>query len=205
MFVETLARQLRLPKGILGLLVARKMNSMNRDMNVFTLEALDVQPHHRVLDVGFGGGVSLQLLERAACLGQVMGVEMSNTMLAIARRTHRAALRAGRMQLKRGQMDDLSFPAEFFDGVCTVNTLYFWPDLAAGISSAHRVLKRGGKFALSFRPAKDMRKLSFTKHGFKLYDREVITRALAEQGFVDICLLEGQDAQLGFVCAVATK
>lgn len=109
------------------------------------------------------------------------------------------------MQLEQGHIAKLSFPADSFDCVCTVNTVYLWPDLAAGISAAHRVLKQGGKFALSFRPAKNMPNLPFTKHGFSLYDRTTITRALADQGFADIHVLEGQDAHLGFVCALATK
>lgn len=205
MFAKTLARQLNAPKGLLGLFVGRGMNSMNREMNVFTVRCLDVERHHRVLDVGFGGGVSLRLLNRAADLGQIVGVEMSGTMLATARCAHRDAIRAGRMRLERGRMESLPFADSAFDRVCTVNTLYFWTDLAAGIAGAHRVLDRGGKFALSFRPRADMLELPFTKFGFTLYDCETISRALTKQGFGDVCFSRGQDEHLDFICAVATK
>ncbi|MDQ2696817.1 MAG: class I SAM-dependent methyltransferase [Pseudomonadota bacterium] len=181
------------------------MNSVNGEMNAVTVGCMAIGPEHRVLDIGFGGGVALGLMAQAAARGTVVGVEMSPTMLAQARRSCRVLLEEGRLHLVGGVAEQLPFADACFDRICTVNTVYFWKDAPGAAREVWRVLKPGGTFVLSFRPAKDMHTLPFTRYGFTLYDREAIGRLLKDAGFGQIHFREQRDAHLRFACAMAGK
>ncbi len=50
------AQQAGHPKGLVGRLFGAVVAHRNYEMNLFTLERLDVRPGHRVLEIGFGPG-----------------------------------------------------------------------------------------------------------------------------------------------------
>ena len=60
------ARQLGRPEGVTGRLFAFVLNRGNRGMVTAAINAAQIAPGGRVADVGFGGGLSLALLE--ACV-----------------------------------------------------------------------------------------------------------------------------------------
>ena len=49
----------------------------------------------------------------------------------------------------------LPFATGQFDRACSVNTIYFWPTPEADLAEFHRVLKPGGRAALTFRGKRD--------------------------------------------------
>jgi hypothetical protein len=62
------------PQGVLGRLGGLIMTRMNRNMAARAIALLDVQPHDRVLEIGFGPGVGIELLARVVSSGRVVGV-----------------------------------------------------------------------------------------------------------------------------------
>jgi len=97
----------------------------------------------RILDVGCGTG---RLLRRAADrwpAAEVAGVDPAEGMIEVARRlTPRAALHVARAE-------HLPFAAETFDAVATSVSLHHWPDQAAGLREAARVLRPGGRVVVA--------------------------------------------------------
>lgn len=103
------------------------LNRENRRINGEAVERLDVRPHDRVLEVGFGGGIGLRaLLAREPTI--VAGIDISKEMVAQARRRFRKELDEGRLVVERGSVSDISFEDHAFDRVLSVHTIYFWPD-----------------------------------------------------------------------------
>ena len=103
-----ISNQLSRPSGLAGRVVAAGMNRGNRAFNARAIEALDVQPGTRVLDLGFGGGLTFgPLLERGAT---VVGVDRAEDMVAAAAARHRADVEAGRIAVHAG--DVLALPLE---------------------------------------------------------------------------------------------
>ena len=98
-----LLRQFARPHGLLGPVAGWIMagRGSNRERTLRSIELLGVRPGQRVLEIGFGPGVSIQALARAAEDGLVVGIDHSDTMLGQARRRNRAAIRAGRVELQR--------------------------------------------------------------------------------------------------------
>ena len=205
MFRQILASQFRRPAGLLGRLIGRKMNAMNRPMNDATIEWLEVHPSDQVLDIGFGGGVSLDLLLSRMGEGRIVGVEVSDTMLARARAKYRSHLQAERLELAAGGVEDLPFEDNRFDRVCSINTVYFWPQPERGAAEIYRVLKPSGHLALAFRPPHVLKKIKFTQHGFTYYSSDEIQSLLGGAGFHRIRILDQADGAGGFACALATK
>lgn len=128
MILRHIANQFRQPTGALGHLWGAAMNRGNARMIAGTVEALDVQPKHQVLEIGFGGGASLDLLLKLTSEGHVAGTELSEILLAQARRRFADAIHHRRLDLVFAPVEMLPFENARFDRVCTINTIYFWTD-----------------------------------------------------------------------------
>jgi ubiquinone/menaquinone biosynthesis C-methylase UbiE len=110
-------------------------------INRVVLTALDLSAEHRVLEVGFGHGKTLQKVAETITAGFVDGVDVSPTMLSMASRRCRVFLKTGQMHLALGDSANLPFPDQNFDRVYTVHTLYFWDDPVRHLREIHRVLQ----------------------------------------------------------------
>jgi ubiquinone/menaquinone biosynthesis C-methylase UbiE len=138
------------PQGVLGRVGGIIMARMNRSIAVRTIALLDVQPHDRVLEVGFGPGVGITLLVSVVSSGRVAGVDDSAEMVEQARARNAEAMKAGRVELQRGSVETLPFAHETFDKALAVNSMQVWPDAVTGLREIRRVLKPGGRVALGF-------------------------------------------------------
>ncbi|MGY2875779.1 arsenite methyltransferase [Marmoricola sp. URHA0025 HA25] len=145
-FRAGLARQLSRPEGFRGRIVARGLNRGNSTAIAAAVEATGLRPGQVGADIGFGGGLGLQLLlDRVGPDGRVHGVELSDTMLAAARRRHEAELAAGRLSLSKGTLGGLPLEAGQVDGLITLNTLYFVDELDTAFAEIARVLRPAGR------------------------------------------------------------
>ncbi len=133
-----IARQLSRPTGLIGRVIGRLMNRHNAKMNAFAVEQLALTPTDRVLEIGFGGGVALPSLIRAAAF--IGGVDRSRDCVQWANVRYSAVVKAGRAAFREGSVEAIPFETASFEKVCTVNTVYFWPSLDAGFIEIHRVL-----------------------------------------------------------------
>jgi len=139
------------PDTLAGRIAGFLMALLNGPQNRMTVELLEVRPEDRVLEIGFGPGTCLRLLAKRARAGFVAGVELSDAMMRAAARRNRAAIRRGQMELRRGSVSALPYEDGRFDKVCTVNTIYFWPDPERDAAEILRVLRPGGTAVVCFR------------------------------------------------------
>lgn len=97
------------------------------------------------LDIGTGTGRILELF--GPRVGRGVGIDMSREMLAVARANlQKADLR--NCQIRQGDMYQLPFSDESFDGVVIHQVLHFAENPAEAIAEAGRALRPGGRLAV---------------------------------------------------------
>jgi ubiquinone/menaquinone biosynthesis C-methylase UbiE len=176
------------PKGLLGRLGGLIMARMNRDAAEQVIGLLEVRPDDRILEIGFGPGVAIQLLVERVPGGFIAGVDPSLEMVGQAARRNAAALRGRRVDLRHGWVEQLPFTDETFDKALAINSMQVWRDAAAGLREIRRVLKPGGAIALGFTLNSGQPK-------------EGVAATLAAAGFVEARIVE----RSRLFCAIATK
>jgi len=185
---SAIARQLARPRGWFGRAVmTRVLNRGNRDLIEATLDGVGLGPGCRLLDVGFGGGLLLELAQRRG-VRSLAGVDPSEAAVAWLR--SRRDTRAGsELRLEVGVAEALPFPDASFDVVASTNTVYFWPDLARAFSELHRVLEPGGLLTVGFSGAAKLRRFAgITRHGFSFHDGGELVDAATRAGFANVRL-----------------
>lgn len=205
MILQVVAQQFRRPAGLLGRAWGPLMDYGNARIIAGTVDALEAEPQHDVLEIGFGGGFGLRLLLATTREGSVTGTELSDVMIARARRRYADAIERNRLRLVSAAVDRMPLDDELFDRVLTVNTVYFWSDPLRGMSEIFRVLKPAGRLALGIRPPDAMRRLPFTRHGFAIYEPAQIEEMLGLVGFTGVISEAYDDDRLGRICVVGQK
>jgi arsenite methyltransferase len=111
-----------------------------------TLTALEPREGEHILDIGAGPG--LLIADMAAIVGpegHVTGLEISDGMLAVARRRFASMPIADRITLVKGDAVALPFPDASFDAATSTQVYEYVPDVDQALAELHRVLRPGGR------------------------------------------------------------
>jgi ubiquinone/menaquinone biosynthesis C-methylase UbiE len=125
----------------------------NASRSRWVLQWLAPRPGERILEVGFGAGADIaRMLRAVGPAGVVTGVDLSDVMVRLATKRNRVATAKGRAVLREGTVDGLPFPDLSFDGIYSVNSAQFWPDLPRGFRELHRVARPGARAVVAVQP-----------------------------------------------------
>ncbi|QPZ62121.1 class I SAM-dependent methyltransferase [Pseudomonas aeruginosa] len=146
-----------LPEGPLGEQGGDLMARTGRAMAQVAVSFLTVDSTDRVLEIGFGPGVGLELLSALVSEGQVVGVDPSETMHQMALARNAGAIRLGRLSLVKGSVGALPFSDGSFNAALAIDNMHFWTDPLAGLKELWRVLRVDGRLVcesprVSWRP-----------------------------------------------------
>ena len=178
------------PRGIVGRVCCFFMNRINQAMYMSIVSEVQERKCSRILDVGFGNGYLIERL-RPVTRAVIYGIDISEDMEKAAEIRNKNAVLSGRVRLSIDDCCSLKFRDSSFDAVTSVNTVYFWEDPVKGLKEIHRVLKDGGVFYNAVYSKEWFDKAqSYTKKGFKIYERQDFIRFGREAGFSDVIIRE---------------
>jgi len=147
-----ITKQFGNPSGLIGRFIGNRMARGNAHDAQWTISLLGIQPHHRLLEIGFGPGVSTQMASAKASKGFIAGIDHSETMVQAASQCNANAIRSGRMELKQGDVTALPYPDQSFDIVYSLHSIYFWQSPVNCLKEIKRVLKPDGLLAITIQP-----------------------------------------------------
>jgi ubiquinone/menaquinone biosynthesis C-methylase UbiE len=184
------------------------MNMSHSDVTDWGLKNVLIEKRFTILDVGCGGGRTIQKLAAIATEGMLFGVDYAEGGVAASRGKNAQLIKEGRVEIRKASVSQLPFSDDKFDLVTAVETQYYWPDLVKDMQEILRVLKPGGTLIIIAESYKGGRYdklhwpvmrllrsalLSVDEH------RELFSKA----GYIDVQTFE--DRKKGWFCGTGKK
>jgi ubiquinone/menaquinone biosynthesis C-methylase UbiE len=198
--------QVKKPTRFVGRLFAWIMNSSHSALTDWALNFLDINQGSTVLDVGCGGGRTIEKLADSAML--VYGVDYAAGSVAASSAHNKQLIAEGRVAVELASVSRLPFAADFFDLVTAIETQYYWPDVVNDMQEILRVLKPGGRLVVVAESYRGGRHDWLLGPAMRLLGSQRLSvndhRALFQKaGYRDIEIFEHSGK--GWLCAIGSK
>jgi len=112
----------------------------------YSLHEYNAHAGHRVLDVGCGNGYVLSRYAKEGA--EVYGVDLTQVGIDLCRRRFELGGIKGNFTV--GSAEDLPYPSDAFDVVCSMGVLHHTPDTEKAVAEIYRVLRPGGRLIVMF-------------------------------------------------------
>jgi len=182
------------------------MNFGHTGLTRWGLSKVEISENATVLDIGCGGGRTLERLALLARLGKAVGIDYSEDAVAVARKRNRQLIANGRVDVIQGSVSSMPFPDAAFDVVSAVETYYFWPDMAADLAEVRRVMKPSGQLVIiagMYRGSRfDKRNMRLIRAGrMRCFSVQEFEEALQGAGFPSAAV--SVEPRKGWICVVS--
>jgi ubiquinone/menaquinone biosynthesis C-methylase UbiE len=206
-FETFFSEQARNPSGLFGRLVMPRIFDLgNAAINKFMKERLALQENDHVLEIGFGTGKFINEIAKLLNKGLIEGIDLSNTMVAVAKRKNKKYIANGKVIIKQGDFEKTPYNDDSFDKICSANTIYFWPNPDNYTKRIFRILKPGGKLILAFEDKDQLESRPISTDVFKFYSLDEIKNLLNRNEFSGgIDIFSKKIKSQRYHCAVAVK
>lgn len=107
------------------------------------IERMDIRDDSSVLDLGCGNGWAARLIASRAGKGRVVGIDISEEMVELARQESGAF---NNIEFRVASAQALPFDDDEFTHVFSMESIYYYADMASALREVRRVISPGGVF-----------------------------------------------------------
>ena len=181
-FLKSLFTNCACTQGRRGGLMLKFMKLCNAQLTNWGLNIAGIQDGWTMLDIGCGGGATLQRLLKRSKGACVYGIDISEESVAKAKKVNAKVLDK-QVFVCQGSAEKLPYEDGEFNLVTAVETVYFWPDLPDCLQEVKRVLKPRGKFVIMVEVVDRNSMWTNVVEGMTAYQPIQLQQMLIEAGF----------------------
>ncbi|NMM62406.1 class I SAM-dependent methyltransferase [Clostridium sp. P21] len=196
------------PNGELGKIIADGMNKSHFELTGWGLEKININTQDTILDIGCGGGRTVNRLAGIAKEGKIFGIDYSMDCVKWSKDYNEELIKDARVEIIHASVEKIPFKDNKFDVISAVETIYFWPDLVQNLKEVKRVLKPSGKLIIicemySSEKFKERNDECVSASNMKIYTPEELKDIVERAGYnnIKIDLIEEKN----WLCCIGEK
>jgi len=203
MLSKYIAKELKNPSAIVGeYVLAPLWNKRNSRLHDCVIEKMTVESSDKILEIGFGGGRSLEIVSKLVTDGIVAGVDISKSMTRYCQKKFGGDWD---IDVKCASASELPFDSNCFNKIYSVNSIFYWNDVEKACSEIFRVMSAGGVLFLCYTAKESLQKKKFVKNGLKLFEPCDVKELLLIAGFENINTTRHSDNKRKYYCTTGSK
>lgn len=175
------------PEGRMGRMMLRFMNFGHAPLTNRVLSHVTFHEGMTMLDIGCGGGATLQRLLKCSSNAKAYGIDISEESVAKAKEVNKELLDKQAF-VCQGTASQLPYEDAKFDLVTAVETVYFWPELPKCLKEVRRVMKHGAQFAIMVEVPDPDSMWTKVVEGMTAYTPEELKSLLDDAGFTQTAI-----------------
>lgn len=183
------------PNGILGRIMIGIMNNAHGQMTKWGLSHLTMRKDAVYLDIGCGGGRTIEMIAKKSQSNSIHGIDSSQTCVDATIKKNMRYVEEGSLIVKQANVSDMPYKNEQFDYITAVQTHYFWSTIKSDMKEIHRLLKTKGSLMILSETSK------MTYHMDDYNTQEKLRDLLEQEDFNQVRLYQKN----GWMCMVAVK
>jgi cyclopropane fatty-acyl-phospholipid synthase-like methyltransferase len=184
MFKNFIATQFKKPSGLFGIFSSNIMNKGNKAKYEKLIKDLALQPQDKLLEIGYGTGMGINMIARACSSCTIHGIDFSELMYRRARKYNKQYLDNNAMVLQYGDFLKTAVVSNEYDKIFCLNVVYFWNELQEPFKKVLSLLKAGGAFHIYMANRDALKKAPDTV--FNKYSIEQVIEVLKSVGFGNV-------------------
>lgn len=185
--LNSLIEQAKNPNGWVGSLMLRMMNTVHTGMNKWAFKKLPLEKDSIMLDIGCGGGKTIQALSKIIPEGKIYGIDYSEQAVKDSIQANFKDVETGKVTIFKADVTNAPFQEKFFDTITGFQTHYFWDDIESGVKEIFRILKYGGCLLL----VAEVYKMNYHMESYKTKDE--MEQLLINTGFHNVISYENKN------------
>ena len=186
MFRNFIARQFKKPAGLFGNFSSNVMVKGNRNKYNALIKDMDIQPNEKLLEIGYGPGIGIQMISQIHESCVIHGVDFSKLMYKKASKLNKSDIDKNKVQLQYGDFLHMPIEQSQYDKIFCLNVVYFWDELNKPFEKSRSLLKAGGAFFIFMHDVNTLIEKKAPDSVFNKYSIEQVVAALRSSGFNSI-------------------
>lgn len=155
-----------------------------------------------IADLGCGDGRNVSALAQMFPLAKVIGLDLSEVAVRLARERNHAGIVTKRCEIIQGSVVALPFASESLDLATAFETVYFWPGPFESFREVYRVLIPGGLFMIVNKLDGKKPEWADKFDGLEPYDKLTLISLLKAAGFNEFSVDQNEE---DWLCLIARK